>query len=357
MPGILGFSGNILAFLGVLLVLVLAHELGHFITAKLAGVPVLEFGFGYPPRLFAIRYKGTDYSLNLLPLGGFVKLVGEEDPAQPGGLAGRSIGVRLMVLGAGSFMNAVLPVVLLTATFMAPRDTVVGPVRIEDVAAESPAALAGLQAGDVIRRINDREISSIREVGYNIQLNLGSQIEVAVTRDGQTRVATMVPRWNPPPGQGATGIVISMPEREAKTVALPLPQALGEGLRSSLDMLSLFKNGILSTFLARSGPAVTGPIGIAQVTGEVAQGGVLPLLEWMALLSMNLAVMNILPIPMLDGGRVFFVLLEWVRRGRRIPAEREGLVHLVGFVILMGLILIVSYYDIMRIVRGESILR
>lgn len=357
MEGIIGFAGNVLPFLLILMVLVVAHELGHYVTAKLAGVTVQEFGFGYPPRLFAVKFKGTDYSLNLLPLGGFVKLLGEEDPAEAGSLAGKSVGTRLIILGAGSFMNALLPIVLLTASYMMARETLVGSVYIQGVAPGSPAEVAGMQAGDVILGINDRKVGNIQDVGYNIQLNLGSQMEIALKRGDQTKIVDVVPRWNPPRGQGATGITIAMPDRAVQTVTLSPLEALGTGVRRSFDLLTLFKNGMISMVLARSGPSVTGPIGIAQATAEVAQAGVSPLLEWTALLSMNLAFLNILPIPMLDGGRMFFVLLEWVRRGRRISPEREGLVHLIGFVILMAFILFVSFQDILRLINGESLFR
>lgn len=353
----LEFAGTILAFVVVLLVLVMVHELGHFITAKLSGVTVQEFGLGYPPRLFAIRFKDTDYSLNLLPLGGFVKLLGEEDPHETGSFASKPTGTRLFILGAGPLMNALLPMVLVSTSLMLPRQAIVGDVVIREVVADSPAAMAGLQPGDVIVAINDRPITNTRDVGYNIQLNLGSIMEMQLRRGSETKTVRVAPRWSPPEGQGATGIVISMPGFQEKTVTASLPEALSSAFRTSFDMLTLFKNGIYSSFSSSAGPAVTGPIGIAQATGEVAKGGVPPLLEWAAFLSMNLAILNILPIPMLDGGRMFFVLLEWVRRGRRVPPDKEGLVHLVGFAVLMGLIVLVSINDIIRIINGESIIR
>jgi regulator of sigma E protease len=137
----------------------------------------------------------------------------------------------------------------------------------------------------------------------------------------------------------------------------PFLESVRLGLRTSLDTLSLGKNEIISWVVRRVAPPVSGPIGIAQATGEVAKVGFGPLMEFAALLSMNLAVVNILPIPMLDGGRLFFVVLEWIRRGKRISPKREGLVHLVGLVLLMGFVIWISYYDILRIVRGESFLR
>ncbi len=362
MDGITGFSGGLFSFIGVLLVLVIAHELGHFTTAKLAKITVQEFGLGYPPKLFGKKFKGTEYTLNLLPLGGFVRLLGEEDPSETGSFASKGILPRIIVLAAGSGMNALLPVVLLTVSLLIPRETVAGPVFVRDVAPDSPAMAAGFQPGDVIERINDRTIESQRDVTYNVQLNTGNDMAVTLLRGGQTLVQHVTPRWAPPKGQGATGIVIGMDpgQTQHKTAAMGLPDALGTAVRTSFDMLTLFKNGIYSMFVPHetdSGPAVTGPIGIAQATGEVAKTGIQPLLEWMAFLSMNLAIMNILPIPMLDGGRIVFVLIEWVRRGRRISPEREGFVHAVGFAVLMGLVIIVSFFDVQRLVTGGNIIR
>lgn len=354
-----GMFGWLVPFLAVLLVLVIVHELGHFVTAKLAGVTVQEFGFGYPPRLFGVNFRGTLYSVNLLPLGGFVKMLGEEDPAERKSFAAQPVHTRLIILAAGPFMNAVLPVVLLTATLMIPRQTFEGPVRIEEIAPASPAEAAGLRPGDIVVSVNDRQIKLPQDVRYNIQLNLGSEIEMKVRRDGQTQTVRITPRWDPPAQQGPTGIKILMRPDEVQEVteSRPLLEALAEGFRGTLDMLTLFKNGIYSAAISKaSGPALTGPIGIAQATGEVAERGTQPLLEWTAFLSMNLAILNILPIPALDGGRIVFVLLEWVRRGRRVPPEREGMVHMVGMALLLVFVVVVSIGDIQRITGGGSLL-
>ncbi len=353
-----GLALTLASFFGVLLVLVVVHELGHFVTAKLAGVTVQEFGFGYPPRIFGVHYKGTDYTINLLPLGGFVRLLGEEDPKETGSFASKPIPIRVVVLAAGSFMNAVLPVFLLTAGFMVPHAVLEGTVRVEQVAEGSPAAGAGIEPGDVILRVNDREIKSIQDVGYNIQLNLGNPMQMTVQRGSQPRTVQVTPRWQPPSGQGATGIVIGMPDRQTVTRSLALPDALALGVRETFDMPTQFKNDILGRFAGGSaqGSPVMGPIGIAQVTGEVAKSGVVNLLVLAAGLSMNLAMINILPIPALDGGRIVFVLLEWVRRGRRIAPEREALVHMVFMGLLLLFIVRVSFDDVMRIMEGKSIL-
>ncbi len=348
---------SILAFAGVLILLVIAHELGHFITAKLSGVVVQEFGLGFPPRLFAIKWHGTEYSLNALPIGGFVKMLGEEDPSEPGSLASKSIPIRLIVLAAGATMNALLPIVLFSISFMVPQQVAVGQVEIQKVQPGSPAELAGVQPGDVILEINDRRIQNSRDLAYNIQLNLGSPTTLLVETQGQRHPVRLVPRWNPPEGEGATGMLINMKDPETISQAYPFWEAVPLGVRSSLDTFTLAKNEVTGWFVRGQVPRVAGPIGIAQMTGEVIRFGWVPLLEFAALISMNFAVINILHVPALDGGRIFFVLLEAVRRGKRIPPEREGFVHLVGFVLLLALMAIISYFDIMRIIRGEDLFR
>ena len=197
------------SFIGILILLVFAHEFGHFITAKLARVKVEEFGIGFPPRIISFKRGETTYSLNAIPLGGFTKMLGEEDPTLPGSLASKSIPIRLLVLSAGSLMNILLPILLLSISFMIPHDMVLEKVQVQEVAAGSPAQIAGIEPGDTILAINDRTIKNRGDVGYIIQLNLGSEVNVLLQKGelGQREVS-LKPRWNPPEGQGATGISI-----------------------------------------------------------------------------------------------------------------------------------------------------
>lgn len=346
---------NVLAFVAVFALLILAHELGHLLTAKRAGVLVQEFGFGFPPRLFAFRKGETEYSLNLVPLGGFVKMLGEEDPSQPRSLAARGIGTRLVVLSAGGLMNGALAFALFIASFVIPQETVVGQVQVIAVAPGSPAEQAGLRAGNVISRINDRAIQSAAELSYNVHLNLGKETTLYIresTGPSAQRTARLIPRWNPPPGQGAMGVQITMANAYRTEQSYPLWEAVPLGLRKGLDILTLAKNDIQGMLARRAAPAVAGPIGIYQITGEVARFGLGPLVEFAAILSINLAFLNLLPIPMLDGGRMAFVALEGIRRGKRIPPEKESLVHLAGLLFLLGVMLLVSYYDIQRLLSG-----
>ena len=348
---------NLLAFVAVFALLILAHELGHFATAKRAGVLVQEFGFGFPPRIFAFRRGETDYSLNAIPLGGFVKMSGEEDPSEPRSLAGKGIWTRLLILSAGGLMNAALAVMLFIVSFLIPQEVVLGQVQITAVAPGSPAEEAGLRPGNVVFRINDRPILSGPDVAYNVNLNLGKETVLYVresTGSSAQRTVRIMPRYNPPPGQGAMGIVIGVANAYRTEQSYPLWEAVPLGVRKSADILTLAKNDIQSTLSRGGAPAVAGPIGIYQITGEVARFGLGPLLEFAAILSINLAFLNLLPFPMLDGGRMAFVALEGIRRGKRIPAEKESLVHLMGLVALAVLILYVSYGDIQRLLSGRG---
>jgi regulator of sigma E protease len=348
---------TIVSFIGILILLVFAHEFGHFITAKLARVKVEEFGIGFPPRIISFKRGETTYSLNAIPLGGFTKMLGEEDPTLPGSLASKNIPIRFLVLSAGSLMNILLPILLLSISFMIPHDMVLEKVQVKEVASGSPAQIAGIEPGDTILAINDHTIRNRGDVGYFIQLNLGSEINIQLQRGelGQQEVS-LKPRWNPPKGQGATGIAIIGVDSTIIRESYPIWKAVPSSIIHCWQILVLFRNEVVGWFISETPPQLTGPIGIAELTGEMAKAGLSPLLEFAALISINLAIINLLPFPGLDGGRLIFVTLEWVRRGKRISPKREGLVHLIGFVLLLLLIMVISYYDIANIIQGESVL-
>jgi len=352
---------TILAFLGIFILLIFVHELGHFITAKASGVRVEEFGFGYPPRLFGIKRGETIYSINAIPLGGFTKMAGEEDPEVKKSLASKSVGTRLLVLGAGSLMNALLPLLLFSIAFMLPHNLVTEPVVVKDVALDSPAARAGIEAGDVVLTINEKPVRSLADLHRHVQLNLGKETTLLIQHsDSTTEEVQVIPRWKPPQDQGAIGIEIDIEaaqlNRTVSSQHYPFWKAIPMGAVEYKETYVLFKNVIVSTFIGTTPVQVAGPVGIAQLTGEVAKAGISPLLEFAAFLSINLAIINLFPIPALDGGRIVFVLLEWVRRGKRISPKTERLVHLVGFMMLIGAIAVVSYFDIIRIISGESLI-
>ena len=350
---------TILAFLGVLAVLVIAHELGHFATAKAFGVRVEEFGLGFPPRLLSVRRGETLYSLNAIPLGGFTKMAGEEDPKVPRSLASKGAGTRLIVLSAGSIMNALLPLLLFSIAFMVPHNMLIEPTVVEKVAPNSPAAAAGIEPGDTLLGINGKPVNNFNEFHRYVQLNLGKEISILVEHsDSTTEEIQVIPRWKPPEGEGAIGIErdieFALSNRTIVSQHEPFWKAIPMGASECIETFVLFKNAIIGLFIGAVPLQLTGPVGIAQLTGEVAKAGISPLLEFAGFISINLAILNILPLPALDGGRIVFVLLEWVRRGKRVSPKTEGLVHAIGFAMLMALIAVITYQDIIRIITGES---
>lgn len=349
---------NILIGIAVISVIMLAHELGHFFSAKLVKVKVDEFGIGFPPRLLSIKRGDTRYSLNAIPFGGFNKIAGEEDPEVPSGLAIKSIPTRLFVIGAGSLVNILLALLLFSIVFMIPQDITSGDVLVGEVAPNSPAAIAGIVPQDTIISLNGKPIINNYELQRNTQLNLGSEITLAVRHsDGTTEDFQLVPRWKPPQGEGAIGVAITTVNQTVIRQSYPFWEAIPKGFVGLYETAVLYKNGMVSVVTGAVPADFYGPVGIVQATGEIARYGVAPLLEFAAFISMILGVINLFPLPALDGGRIAFILLEWVRRGKRISPKKEGLVHLIGFIILMMLMLAITLQDIIRIASGESILQ
>jgi regulator of sigma E protease len=343
---------TILSFIGVLAVVILAHEIGHFASAKMSRVKVEEFGFFYPPRIFAVKRGETTYSINALPLGGFVKLSGEEDPQAPGSLAGKRIPVRLLVLGAGSLMNLLLPLLLLSIAFMLPHPELIGQVLVIDVAADSPAAGAGVKPGDVIVSVGGSKVQNTGDVQRLFYRNLGSEVSVVIRRGTTEQEVRLVPRWKPPEGQGATGVTVQTSSAAIVRRSYSLWQAVPMAAARSYEILVLFKNGVIGMLTGALPVELRGPVGIAEMTGEFARAGVSPLLEFASLISINLGILNLFPLPALDGGRLAFVLLEVVRGARRISPRKEWLIHTVGFFLLIAAMLAVTYGDIIRIITG-----
>lgn len=348
---------TVLSLLGVLILLVLVHECGHYFTARAFKVRVEEFGLFFPPRLWSFQRGETKYSINAIPIGGFVKLAGEEDPSVPGSLAGKKPYARIIVLAAGSIMNALLPLVLFSIAFMIPHNVAVGRVTVQDVAANSPAEQAGIEAGDTIIMMNGNTVRNIGDIQSEIQLKLGQELEVTVEHADTTReTVSVVPRWQPPEGEGSVGVLTRLTDATTVWENYPFWEAIPMGVSECIDTYILYKNGIISLVIGAAPATIAGPVGIAEITGEAARAGFSYLLQFAAFFSINLAIINIFPLPALDGGRIVFVLLEWIRRGKRISARVEGLIHTAGFLLLIAAMLAITYQDIARIIAGESLI-
>ena len=385
--------------------LIFIHELGHFATAKWFGIKVTEFGFGFPPRIFGVRYGDTVYSLNWIPLGGFVRMVGEEDPSHPRSFAGQAIWKRAVVLVSGSVMNLAFPIAVFATLFTLPHDTVVGTVTITGVSPDSPAQKAGLRPGDTVLEVEGKRVANHIELVQAVMSRLGRPTEFTIRRGlivtglafspelAPVEQVTIVPRLRPPEHvvveevtdpstemslreaqnvnpdaqvgdrirQGAIGVIIGTANPKVVKRSFPVWDSVPMAVGRAWDVLALTQAGLSQWARGGPDPGIAGPVGIAQVTGEIAEEipniGFSPLFEFVALLSISLGIVNLLPIPALDGGRLLFVVIEWVRRGKRISPQREGLVHMVGFALLIGFIVAMSYRDVVRIIAGESFIR
>lgn len=340
----------------VLSVLIIIHELGHFLAAKATGIPVEEFGIGFPPRLYGKKWRSTLYSINWIPFGGFNKIAGEIDPEVPRGLASRGYGVRLFVLSGGIIMNLLLPFVLMSVAYMVPHNVVDGKVQVTGVDAGSPAEMVGIKAGDTIVSADDSPVKNASDLAREVQLHLGAVMDITVAHaDNTTETFKLVPRWKPPASEGAIGIAYEVANATIVSESLPFWQAIPTGVRDSVETLVLYKNGIVGMIIGTVPFVPAGPVGIVQVTGEVAHSGVSPVLELTAFISIAIAITQIIPFPALDGGRIIFVIIEWARRGKRISPRTEGIVHTIGFIVLLALLVLVTYQDIFRWATGGGL--
>jgi len=338
---------NLLAFLPILSLMMFVHELGHFITARLAGITVQEFGFGLPPRMFGFNRNGIIYSINWIPFGAFVKMLGEEDPTAPGSFASKPRGIRTIVLAAGSVMNFFLAVVAFSLVYVVspPRVAPDGNVSLAGIAPNSPAQQAGLQPGDQIISL-DGQLINVQGFRDATQQRLDQPMRLTVRRGADQFEVTLTPRSNPPEGQGAIGVVLT-------GTAVPPLQAIGLGFQQTFQAIGatlLIPKLLIEGAISPSDARLIGLPGMARLTSEAVDYAVdtgfwYPVFILTGLFSSGLAVANMLPIPALDGGRLFFVLLEWIR-GRRVPPEREAAYHFVGIVVLLTLMVIISLNDI-----------
>ncbi len=358
----------ILVFIIILVILVLIHEFGHFIAAKKNGVMVEEFGFGFPPRIFGIKKGETLYSVNLIPLGGFVKLYGEEyHEADSDSVKGTEIEYRNrafvykkpwqkgLIVIAGIIGNFILGWVLISFLFTQGIPSPTDKVIVENVQANSPAQKAGLNPNDIIEKVKvGSKTVSLKSSNDLISLTKrygDLPITLIVQRGSREFSTSITPRKNPPSGQGPLGIVItSFIEKKYPWYQAPFYGLLEAFNITKTIVIELSKTVVKLASLQKPSAEVAGPIGIAQYTGQAIKFGKNAVLELIALLSLNLAVINILPFPALDGGRLVFVVYEWITK-RRVNKVIERYTNLVGIIILLTLAVVISINDIIRLYR------
>lgn len=354
---------TIILFFIVLSVLILIHEFGHFIAAKRAGVYVEEFGLGLPPRAFGVKIGETLYSLNFLPFGGFVKVLGEEaheleKKKLPASLVARTFvkkkhWQKALIISAGVFFNFLLGWVIISYLFTQGIPTPTEVVRIEEIAAGSPAEQVGLKKGDIIDKIAlaDKSVT-IRSPSDLIDATKqfsGQEVVLTIIRDSAPLTVSIVPRTNPPKEEGALGIAITNIEIKR----FPVWQAPILGLAEAANITFITARELLRTLgrvvtFQKVDIEVAGPVGIANLTSEAASYGINALLQLVGILSLNLAVINILPFPSLDGGRLVLVMYEW-GTGRRVNPKFERRLNIAGFAALLSLIILITVNDIMKL--------
>lgn len=440
---------SIISFILILLPLVILHEFGHYFSAKFFKIKVLEFGFGFPPKLFSywssrkliyfeksidnlesllnskifistefkngkefisevyydkkssfasenecyevklnqiyhdyIEVKEMQWSFNLLPLGGFVRPFGEDDSSHPDSFYVKNAFQRFVVLVSGVLINLLLPFVIFFFTSLLISEEIKSDLIIIDVSNESPAFNSGLKSGDKIVSVNDSKIYNMNDLQRVLTSNLGKSIEVTVDRGVPNPFAKsweqnfeynqniinfiLTPRWNPPEGEGAIGISISAEKTEIIQVENGVFTSINNSYESVAQLVILSVNSIKAIFNNStnpqfSGPVAVGPVGISQITGSVASSDltvsskIKVYAELISILSLSLGIINLLPIPALDGGRILFVLIEILRGGRKVPPDKERMVHSLGFMLMISLLILITFQDISRIFNSPNI--
>jgi regulator of sigma E protease len=320
---------------------------------------------GMPTYQVDALTRPTEYSINWIPLGGYVRMVGEEDPTDPGSFASKSKKIRFAVLVAGSLMNLVTAVVFFTLTSMSGvpepvtgtnllgEPSPIAQTVVTEVIPDTPAAAAGLQSGDIILGAGEIEFNHVGDLIYYVDQRKGQTISLQIEREGQIFTTDLTPRVNPPAGQGAMGVGITYEGTEVELTYYPVHRAFVRGLQQTGEYIALtfyLPVAIIQNIIPAEAARPTGPVGIYQQTGSAVDAAVqrdwwFPILWLTAILSTALAITNLLPLPALDGGRIMFVLIEAVR-GKRIAPEKEGAIHFIGLALLLMLMLVISYYDI-----------
>ncbi|HUS60162.1 MAG TPA: M50 family metallopeptidase [Nevskiaceae bacterium] len=354
---------TVIVFLITLSVLVLVHELGHFLAAKKSGIKVEEFGFGYPPRLWGKKIGETVYSINWIPFGGFVKLYGEELAEEKRGkdtFWSKSKKVRTAVIVAGVLGNFLLAIICFSIVYSAvgiPIKT--DQVKIVGIAQDSPAEKMGLKKNDIILAVDDKDLHDLKHFIALIEEKKETQVKLLIKREENNLLLFIMPRESPPEGQGSLGVVVSSIEMKKYPFwQMPFRGAV-EGIKEAMGWGTLIFSSLAKMVVDLVGRGVVpkdvaGPVGIFQVTAGVAQQGILTILQFIGVLSVNLAVLNILPFPALDGGRLLFILYEVVTRKRPKPSI-EHWVNAVGMAVLLSLIILVTVNDIQRIIKTTSL--
>lgn len=331
---------TVIAVIVVFGVLVAWHELGHFFVAKSFGMRVNEYSLGFGPSLFKHKWGETQYALRIIPLGGYVRLAGmegdkTEDPRE---FPNRPLWQRFLVVLAGPFMNLVLAAILYAVAF-GPVGIPTATTTIQQALPHYPAYEAGIRPGDKIVKIDHTRITNWEELASAITSHQ-KHIDVSVIRHGRLHTYGMKTRYDKALHRYVVGI-----KPTVVTVHVNPLQAIHDGVIQTVQLTGSWFGALFRLVEGRGPFDLTGPVGIAELVSSAAQSGFVNLLVLSAALSANLGLFNILPIPVLDGSRLFFLIVEGIRH-KAMDADRENMIHFVGFVILMALVIVVTFHDV-----------
>ena len=347
-----GIRGYLIAIL-IFGLIIFIHELGHFVAARLNGIKVHEFSLGLGPTIIGKEFKGTIFSLKLLPLGGAC-VMGEDDvdDNSQGSFNSKSVWRRFTVIAAGSFMNLLLALILsaIMVGWIGFTPSVVG-----SLTPDSPAAMVGMEPGDMITRMNGRRVRTFDDILFYNLMNLqGDPMEVTFLRNGESHQVTIQPISVTQ--RGVTRYIIGVGISDQRTYPSVLA-SIGYGAHNVQFWVQRTIQTVRMLIVGDIGiDGMAGPVGIVQMVDDTYQasaehgvGAVVLSLMWITfLLSANIGVLNLLPLPALDGGRLVFIFLEMIR-GKRVPPEKEGMVHFVGIALLLALMAYIMFNDIRRI--------
>jgi len=338
---------TIIFVLVTFILLIIPHELGHFLLAKSFGMQVDRFSFGMGPKLIGFKRGETEYTLSLIPVGGFVKIRGMQSDERnlPGSFYEKPLRNRILVLLSGSAMNYLVAIILFSVVFMIGFHSFnMEEAVINEVKVGSPAALASLLPGDEILAINGEEIEGWEGVSVAIKENIENDLKLTIQREGRIFDVQIKPAFDPQLDRMVIGVTITP---SSTFVRYNFVDSLLKGSERVFVLTGAIFSALGGMIIGRVPAQFTGPVGIAQFIGESAKMGMVPLLSLIAFLSVNLGLFNLFPIPALDGGRLLFLLIEGVR-GKPLDLKKEELVHYIGFIILFSLFFLVTYQDILR---------
>ena len=321
-----------------------SHELGHFLVAKRVGIGVMEFAIGFGPKLVGFQSGETAYSLRVFPLGGFVRLVGEDpdEIEEEGSFQQQSVWKRCAVIAAGPLMNFVLSILLFSMIYFGYLGVpVAGTTQIGEVLQGGRAQDVGLMPGDEITAIAGESVENWNELVAIIHAHPEQEIEINFERNGEARAVRVTPTRDQVTGEGRIGI-------QQQTRLYSFFPSIRLGVAHTLMFLRFIATSIYQMVTGRVAPDVVGPVGIIQIVGEVARTGVVNLLSLAAIISLNLGFLNLLPIPALDGSRLMFLVIEGLR-GRPVDPQKESFVHFIGFTVLILLMILIAYRDLARL--------